>query len=135
MCYACVRPLGLHPQHSPQPPKDGIQHNSNYMEQEQQTKTKQSSFARAGAMAQQVRALPERSYQIPAPTRQLTTPCVSSSSNDFWPPLALCPHVQTHTIKSENKISLKIHLQSRRGDVLLYSQHSGDKEAGGSLCV
>lgn len=80
------------------PQKDGMPNSSNYMGLEQQNKTKQSPFARAGAMAQQVRALAERSHQFPAPTWQLTTPCGSSSSNDFlWPPLALCPHAQTNT--------------------------------------
>lgn len=53
----CEAP-GFHSQPIPQPPKDGIQNNCRYMELEQENKTKPSSFAQAGQMAQQVRALP-----------------------------------------------------------------------------
>lgn len=91
-------PSASTPQHIPQPWKDGMQNSSNYMELEQQNKTKQSPPARAGAMARQVRALAEGSPPFPAPTWQLTSPSGSSSSNDFFsPPLAPCPHVQTNT--------------------------------------
>lgn len=92
----------------------------NYMGLEQQNKTKQSPFARAGAMAQQVRALAERSHQFPAPTWQLTPPVapahLMTSSGLPWHYAYM--HKQTQAIGNK-KIFFKIYLQSRYGGMLL----------------